>query len=187
VQPADRAFTFHVEELAEWCGVVLQTETLKAIIGADLAIEPVIGLEDPVLSALMEAICAEVLRGGGSGRRFAEAMSAALATQLLRQFGEIHGATAAAGQQAGTSDQGTDRLCTDMQRWDDARARLQHGRRRAVVMNSRPSMNGFAPKKEDDDAYLFAGAVLFVCSDVHQRPRPDRRQRQQHSRLWAQP
>jgi AraC family transcriptional regulator len=92
IQPANHAFSFHVEELAQWCGVVVQPAKLKALIGSESAIEAVIGLQDEVLTAIMEAICAEVLRGGNSGRKFAEAMTVAIGTQLLRLFGEANAA-----------------------------------------------------------------------------------------------
>jgi AraC family transcriptional regulator len=92
IQPANQAFSFHVEELSQWCGVVVQPAKLKALVGSESAIEAVIGLEDDVLTAIMEAICAEVLRGGNSGRKFAEAMTVAIGTQLLRLFGEANAA-----------------------------------------------------------------------------------------------
>lgn len=92
IQPANQAFSFHVEALAAWCGAVVQPAKLKALVGSESAIEAVIGLQDDVLTAIMEAICAEVLRGGNSGRKFAEAMTIGIGTQLLRLFGEANAA-----------------------------------------------------------------------------------------------
>jgi AraC family transcriptional regulator len=43
-----------------------------------------------VLGPVMQALCAEVLRGGSSGRKFAEAMTLVIGTQLLRLFGEAN-------------------------------------------------------------------------------------------------
>jgi AraC family transcriptional regulator len=87
IQPAALPFSFRVRMTARWCGIVLDPDAVTAILGRPPAIEPAIGLEDPVLAALLEAIAAEVLRGGSSGARFAEAMLLAVATQLGRLFG----------------------------------------------------------------------------------------------------
>jgi AraC family transcriptional regulator len=92
IQPANQAFSFHVETMSRWCGVIVQPAKLKALIGADSAIEPVIGLQDEILSNVMRAITAEVLQGGNSGARFADAMLTVIATQLLRLFGAANAA-----------------------------------------------------------------------------------------------
>ncbi|MFN7694873.1 MAG: helix-turn-helix domain-containing protein [Burkholderiales bacterium] len=92
IQPANQAFSFNVHEQAQWCGAVVQPAILKALLGSDSAVEPVIGLQDDTLGPAMQALCAEVLRGGPSGRRFAEGMLAVIGTQLLRLFGEAHSA-----------------------------------------------------------------------------------------------
>lgn len=88
IQPAGEPFSFRVEMTARWCGILVDPAKLRAITGSEAAVEAAIGLDDPVLIPLMEAICAEVLRGGTSGARFCEAMLAAIATQLTRLFGE---------------------------------------------------------------------------------------------------
>jgi AraC family transcriptional regulator len=88
IQPAGRAFSFEVTERAHWCGAILEPAKLKALVGSDSAVEPAIGLVDPVLGPVMQALAAEVLRGGSSGRRFAEGLLLVIATQLLRLFGE---------------------------------------------------------------------------------------------------
>jgi AraC family transcriptional regulator len=90
IQPAGEPFSFRVEQLAQWCGVVIQPQRLKGVIGSDAAVEAVIGLRDEILGALMRALCAEVLRGGTSGRLFADAMVQAIGAQLLRLFGEAN-------------------------------------------------------------------------------------------------
>lgn len=90
IQPAGVPFSFDVKTTARWCGVIVEPSKLKALVGVDSAVEAAIGLQDPVLSALMQAITAEVLRGGTSGRKFAEAMLLALATQLVRLFGQAN-------------------------------------------------------------------------------------------------
>jgi AraC family transcriptional regulator len=92
IQPAHQAFSFKVETLSQWCGVIVQPAKLKALIGTDSAVEPAIGLQDQILGPVMQAICAEVLSGGASGARFADAMSTVIATQLLRLFGVANAA-----------------------------------------------------------------------------------------------
>jgi AraC family transcriptional regulator len=92
VQPANQAFSFNVAETSHWCGAIVQPAKLKALLGSDSAVEPVIGLQDDILGPGMQALCAEVLRGGGSGRRFAEGMLTVIGTQLLRLFGEANSA-----------------------------------------------------------------------------------------------
>jgi AraC family transcriptional regulator len=92
IQPANQAFSFNVDEQAQWCGAIVQPAKLKALLGSDSAVEPVIGLRDDTLGPAMQALCAEVLRGGPSGRRFAEGMLAVIGTQLLRLFGQAHSA-----------------------------------------------------------------------------------------------
>jgi AraC family transcriptional regulator len=90
IQPAHQAFSFDVQSTARWCGAILDPAKLRALVGSDSAVEAAIGLQDPVLGPLMQALTAEVLRGGTSGRRFSDAMLLALATQLLRLFGQAH-------------------------------------------------------------------------------------------------
>lgn len=92
IQPAGQAFSFDVTERAVWCGAIVQPGRLKALVGADAAVEPVIGLLDDTLGPAMQALCAEVLRGGTSGPRFAEGMLTVVGTQLLRLFGEARAA-----------------------------------------------------------------------------------------------
>ncbi len=92
IQPANQAFSFDVQMMSRWCGVIVQPAKLKALVGSDSAIEPVIGLHDDVLTPVMQAICAEVLLGGSSGRKFADAMLTVIGTQLLRLFGEANAA-----------------------------------------------------------------------------------------------
>jgi AraC family transcriptional regulator len=87
IQPADQPFSFKVDTISRWCGVIAQPAKLKALIGTDSAVEPVIGLQDEILGPVMQSICAEVLQGGNSGARFADAMMMLMATQLLRLFG----------------------------------------------------------------------------------------------------
>jgi AraC family transcriptional regulator len=88
IQPAGQAFSFNVTERAQWCGAIVQPAKLKALLGSDSAVEPMIGLVDDTLGPAMLGLCAEVLRGGSSGRRFAEGMLTVIGTQLLRLFGE---------------------------------------------------------------------------------------------------
>jgi AraC family transcriptional regulator len=88
IQPAGQAFSFDVSTRARWCGAVVQPARLKALLGADAAVEPVIGLVDDTLGPALQGLCAEVLRGGTSGRRFAEGMLTVIGSQLLRLFGE---------------------------------------------------------------------------------------------------
>jgi AraC family transcriptional regulator len=88
IQPAGEPFSFRVAMTARWCGMIVDPARLGAITGAEAAVEAAIGLDDAVLVPLVEAITAEVLRGGSSGARFADAMIAAIATQLIRLFGE---------------------------------------------------------------------------------------------------
>jgi AraC family transcriptional regulator len=91
IQPAGEPFSFRVDTTARWCGVLVDPARMSALAGdagSQPAVEPAIGLYDPVLIPLMEAICAEVLRGGTSGQRFADAMIGAIATQLTRLFGQ---------------------------------------------------------------------------------------------------
>ena len=88
IQPAGEAFSFNVVERAQWCGAIVQPAKLKALLGSDSAVEPVIGLLDETLGPAMRSLCAEVLRGGSSGRRFADGMLTVIGTQLLRLFGE---------------------------------------------------------------------------------------------------
>ncbi len=92
IQPAGQAFSFEVTGHARWCGAIVQPAKLKALLGTDSAVEPVIGLWDDTLSPAMMALCAEVLRGGSSGRRFADGMLTVIGTQLLRLFGEANSA-----------------------------------------------------------------------------------------------
>jgi AraC-like DNA-binding protein len=92
IQPANQPFSFDVQTMSRWCGVIVQPAKLKALVGSESAVEPVIGLHDEVLTPVMQAICAEVLRGGSSGRKFAEAMTLVIGTQLLRLFGEANAA-----------------------------------------------------------------------------------------------
>jgi AraC family transcriptional regulator len=87
IQPASQPFSFRVQTVARWSGVIVQPAKLKALIGTDSAVEPVIGLQDDILGSVMRAITAEVLQGGHSGARFADAMLAVIGTQLLRLFG----------------------------------------------------------------------------------------------------
>jgi AraC family transcriptional regulator len=87
IQPASQSFSFHVDTMSRWCGVIVQPAKLKALIGTDSAVEPVIGLQDEILGGVMRALTAEVLQGGNSGARFADAMLTVIATQLLRLFG----------------------------------------------------------------------------------------------------
>jgi AraC family transcriptional regulator len=88
IQPANQPFSFDVQTMSRWCGVIVQPAKIKALIGSESAVEPVIGLHDDVLTPVLQAISAEVLRGGSSGRKFAEAMTLVIGTQLLRLFGE---------------------------------------------------------------------------------------------------
>jgi AraC family transcriptional regulator len=91
IQPAGEPFSFRVATTARWCGVIIDPARLAMLMGnagAQPAVEAAIGLEDAVLTPLMEAVCAEVLRGGTSGARFADAMLVALGTQLVRLFGQ---------------------------------------------------------------------------------------------------
>lgn len=88
IQPAGQSFSFNVTERSQWCGAIVQPAKLKAILGSDSAVEPVIGLLDETLGPVMQGLCAEVLRGGTSGRLFAESMLAVIGTQLMRLFGE---------------------------------------------------------------------------------------------------
>jgi AraC family transcriptional regulator len=90
IQPAHQAFSFDVQMLAQWSGVIVQPAKLKALIGTDSAVEAVIGLQDDILASVLRAISAEVMQGGASGARFADAMLIAIATQLLRLFGAAH-------------------------------------------------------------------------------------------------
>jgi AraC family transcriptional regulator len=92
IQPAHEPFSFNVTERAQWCGAILQPSKLKALLGSDSAVEPVIGLKDDVLGPAMQALCAEVLAGGSSGRRFADGMLVVIGTQLQRLFGEARSA-----------------------------------------------------------------------------------------------
>jgi AraC family transcriptional regulator len=92
IQPANLAFSFNVVEESHWCGAIVQPGKLKALLGSDSAVEPVIGLQDDILGPAMQALCAEVLRGGPSGRRFADGMLTLIGTQLLRLFGEANSA-----------------------------------------------------------------------------------------------
>lgn len=92
IQPANQAFSFDVQTMARWCGVIVQPAKLKALVGSESAVEPIIGVYDEVLTPVMQAICAEVMRGGSSGRKFAEAMTLVIGTQLLRLFGEANAA-----------------------------------------------------------------------------------------------
>jgi AraC family transcriptional regulator len=92
IQPADLAFSFNVIEQSHWCGAIVQPAKLKALVGSDSAVEPVIGLQDDILGPVMQALCAEVLRGGPSGRHFADGMLTLIGTQLLRLFGEANSA-----------------------------------------------------------------------------------------------
>ena len=92
IQPANQAFSFNVVEQAQWCGAIVQPAKLRALLGSDSAVEPVIDLQDDTLGPAMQALCAEVLRGGPSGRRFAEGMLTVIGTQLLRLFGQAHSA-----------------------------------------------------------------------------------------------
>jgi AraC family transcriptional regulator len=92
IQPANQAFSFHVETMSRWCGVIVQPAKLKAMIGTDSAVESAIGLQDEILGSLMRAITVEVTQGGNSGARFADAMLLAIATQLLRLFGKVNAA-----------------------------------------------------------------------------------------------
>ncbi|MFM7331206.1 MAG: helix-turn-helix domain-containing protein [Brachymonas sp.] len=87
IQPANQAFSFDVQTMARWCGVIVQPAKLKALIGTESAVESVIGLQDEILGSAMKAICAEVLQGGISGAKFADGMLTVIATQLLRLFG----------------------------------------------------------------------------------------------------
>jgi AraC family transcriptional regulator len=96
IQPANQPFSFRVNQTARWGAVVLDPERMRAVLGVDAAVEASIGLEDPVLALLVEAVVAEVLRGGTSGKVFADALSAAIATQLLRLYGDAS-ATAKGG------------------------------------------------------------------------------------------
>lgn len=88
IQPAGQAFSFNVSARAHWCGAIVQPAKLRALLGSDAAVESVIGLVDETLGPAMQALCAEVLRGGTSGRRFAEGMLSVIGTQLIRLFGE---------------------------------------------------------------------------------------------------
>jgi AraC-like DNA-binding protein len=88
VQPAGEPFSFRVDTTAKWCGAIMDPAKMATIVGSEAAVESAIGLYDPVLIPIMEALCAEVLRGGSSGARFADAMIAAIGTQLIRLFGE---------------------------------------------------------------------------------------------------
>jgi AraC family transcriptional regulator len=92
IQPAHQAFSFDVTSMSRWCGVIVQPAKLKALVGSESAVESVIGLQDEVLTPVMQAICAEVMRGGTSGRKFADAMLMVIATQLLRLFGQANAA-----------------------------------------------------------------------------------------------
>jgi AraC family transcriptional regulator len=92
IQPSGQAFSFNVTERAMWCGAIVQPAKLKALVSSDSAVEPVIGLQDGTLGPALQALCAEVLRGGSSGRRFAEGMLTVIGTQLLRLFGEAQSA-----------------------------------------------------------------------------------------------
>jgi AraC family transcriptional regulator len=92
IQPANLAFSFDVVERSHWCGAIVQPAKLKALLGSESAVEPVIGLQDDILGPAMQALCAEVLRGGPSGRRFADGMLTVIGTQLLRLFGEANSA-----------------------------------------------------------------------------------------------
>lgn len=88
VQPAHTAFSFRVESIARWGGLVIDPQRMKALVGADAAVETAIGLFDPVLVPIVEAVLEEVKRGGSSGRLFADAALLAISTQLLRLFGD---------------------------------------------------------------------------------------------------
>lgn len=91
IQPAGEPFSFRVETTARWCGAIVDPARMRALMGdatSEPVVEAAIGLHDPVLIPLMEAICAEVLRGGTSGVRFADAMVMAIGTQLMRLFGQ---------------------------------------------------------------------------------------------------
>jgi AraC-like DNA-binding protein len=90
IQPANQPFSFDVQTMSRWCGVIVQPTKLRALVGSESAVEPVIGLYDHVLTPVIQAICAEILNGGSSGRKFAEAMTLVIGTQLLRLFGEAN-------------------------------------------------------------------------------------------------
>jgi AraC family transcriptional regulator len=92
VQPANAPFSFRVAATAKWGGLVIDPRRMKALVGADAAIETSIGLFDPVLVPIVEAVLAEVLRGGTSGRLFADAALLAISTQLLRLYGDASAA-----------------------------------------------------------------------------------------------
>jgi AraC family transcriptional regulator len=92
IQPANQPFSFHVETMSRWCGVIVQPAKLKALVGTDSAVEAMIGLQDDILRPLMKMICAEVLGGGLSGAKFADAMLLALGGQLMRLFGQANAA-----------------------------------------------------------------------------------------------
>jgi AraC family transcriptional regulator len=88
VQPAHTPFSFEVQQIARWGGLVIDPQRMKALVGADAAVETAIGLFDPVLVPIVEAVLEEVKRGGSSGRLFADAALLAISTQLLRLFGD---------------------------------------------------------------------------------------------------
>jgi AraC family transcriptional regulator len=92
IQPANQPLSFHVEMMSRWCGVIVQPAKLRALVGAEAAVEPAIGLQDEVLTSVMRAMTAEVLQGGGSGVRFADTMLTVISTQLLRLFGAANAA-----------------------------------------------------------------------------------------------
>jgi AraC family transcriptional regulator len=92
IQPAHQPFSFDVKTMSRWCGVIVQPAKLKALLGSDSAVEAVIGLEDDILCPLMRSICAEVIGGGLSGAKFADAMLLALGAQLMRLFGQANAA-----------------------------------------------------------------------------------------------
>lgn len=92
VQPAGDPFTFRVAQTSCYAGIVLDLDRVRALLGADLALEPAHGLADTALVSLVRAIVAETESGGHAGRLFADGVAAALAAQL----GRLHGTEVAA-------------------------------------------------------------------------------------------
>ena len=87
VQPAGDTFTFRVRQRSRWGAAVLEPTRLRAILGVDLQLRPGLGVRDPAIVALLQALLAEVRAGGPSGQLFVDGMVTALGAQLLRAYG----------------------------------------------------------------------------------------------------
>lgn len=88
IQPAHVPFSFRVDQVCEYAGVVLDTDLFRAIAGRDIAFPPAFGSGDEVTVHLIHALAAVAGWGQPGHRALVDSLATALAHRLVTTAAE---------------------------------------------------------------------------------------------------